>query len=175
MGLQNRQHQGPCREAQALVTHTAQLAMAIVAIGLLDGRIVQRYLSVVLCQGLSHGPMAVVRSRRFGLLRRGGRRDCVKGVRTAFRDGHPCAGPQAQGHQAKQEAKEQATHSQIICQAGQCSGSEVRMTVQALRSRHVLLDVLMRGRWGSRLGADEKEHGPRVKPGVTNLEARSPG
>jgi hypothetical protein len=47
------------------------------------------------------------------------------------------------------------------------------MTVQALRSRHGLLDDLMRGHWGSRLGADEKEHGPRVKPGVTHLEARS--
>ena len=175
MGLQDRQHQGPRRQAQALVAHPAQLAMAIVAIGLLNGRIVQRKLNVVWCQGLCHGLMAVMRSRLFGVLRRAGHRDGGKGVRAAFRDGHPCAGPQAQGHQAKQEAKEQTTHSQIICQAGQCSGSEVRMTVQALRSRHGLLDVLMRGRWGSRLGADEKEHGPRVKPGVTNLEARSPG
>jgi hypothetical protein len=39
MGLQNRQHQGP-RQAQALVTHPAQLAMSIVAIGLLNDRIV---------------------------------------------------------------------------------------------------------------------------------------
>ena len=131
MNLQDKHHQGPRRQAQALVTHTAQLAMGIVAIGLLKGRIVQRKLSVVLCQGLCHGLMAVMRSRRFGVLRRAGHLDGGKSVRTAFRDGHPCAGPQAQGHQAKQEAKEQATHIQIICQAGQCSDSEVRMTVQA--------------------------------------------
>jgi hypothetical protein len=37
-------------------------------------------------------------------------------LRTALHHGHPSAGPQPQRHQAKQEAKEKAAHSQIICQ-----------------------------------------------------------
>ncbi len=54
--------------------------MSIVAIGLLNDRIVQRKWRVVLCQGLRHGLMAVMRNRHFGVLRRDGHRDCVKGV-----------------------------------------------------------------------------------------------
>ncbi len=114
MGLQNRQHQGPCREAQALVTHTAQLAMAIVAIGLLDCGIQRRRLYLGFGQGLRHGPMAVVCSGRFGVLRRVDRHQDGGVFRTAVRNGHPCARPQTQGHQAQQEAKEQSTHGQII-------------------------------------------------------------
>jgi hypothetical protein len=108
--------------------------MAIVGIGLLDGRIVQRYLSVVLCQGLCHGPMAVVRSRRFGVLIWAGRRQDGKVGRTAFRNGHPSARPQPQRHQAQQEAKEQATHFLIINPAPQDSESQDPKTVQVLRS-----------------------------------------
>jgi hypothetical protein len=81
---------------------------------------------------------------------------------------HPCARPQPQGHQAQQKAKEQAAHCQIISQAPQGSGSEARMTVQLLRSRHDLLYVLVLGHRDSRLGSDHPGDGPRVKPGVTN-------
>lgn len=84
--------------------------MDIVAIGWLDRHIVQRKLGVGFRQGLCHGLMAVMRSKRFGVLSRAGRRQDGKVWRTAFRDGHPCARPQPQGHQAQQEAKEQAAH-----------------------------------------------------------------
>ena len=42
--------------------------MAIVAIGSLNGHIVQRKLSMGFGQGLSHGFMAVMRLVRFGVL-----------------------------------------------------------------------------------------------------------
>jgi len=110
VGLKNRHHQGPRRQAQALVTHAAQLAMLIVTIGCLDRHIVQRKLGVGFPQGLCHDRMAVMRSKRFGVLSRAGRRQDAKVERTAIRDGHPCARPKPQGHQAQQEAKEQAAH-----------------------------------------------------------------
>jgi hypothetical protein len=109
MGLKNRHHQGPRRQAQALVTHAAQLAMVIVAIGCLNKPIVQRKLGMRFRQGLDHGPMAVMRSRRFGVLSQAGSRHIGR-VRTTVRHRHPCARPQPQGHQAQQEAKEQAAH-----------------------------------------------------------------
>ena len=52
MGLNTRLHQVPRCQAQALVTHTAQLTMAIVTIGSLNSRIVQGKLSAVFGQGL---------------------------------------------------------------------------------------------------------------------------
>jgi hypothetical protein len=114
VGLESRHHQEPRRQAQALVTHAAQLAMVIMAIGLLGGGIQRRRLCLGFGQGQRHGPMAVMRSRRFGVLRRADRRQDGGVVRTAFRNGHPRARPQPQGHQAQQKAKEQSTHGQII-------------------------------------------------------------
>lgn len=106
VGLQNRHHQGPGRQAQTLVAHAAQLAVVIVAIDLLDRRIVQRKLDVGFRQVIRHDLMAVMRNRRFSVLSQAGSHRDSKVVRTAFRDGHPCARPQPQGHQAQQEAKE---------------------------------------------------------------------
>ena len=108
--------------------------MAILAIGWLDGCIEQRKLSEGVGQGLCHGLMAVMRSKRFGVLRQAGCRRNWQVVRTALRDGHPSARPKPQGHQKQQEAKERATHCQIISQALKGSGCRARMTAQVLRS-----------------------------------------
>lgn len=51
VGLKTRQHQGPRCQAQALVTHPAQLTMAVMAIDRLNGRIVQRKLNEGFGQG----------------------------------------------------------------------------------------------------------------------------
>ncbi len=84
------------------MTHAAQLAMVIVAIGCLDSNIIKRKLGVGFWQGLRHGLMAVMRSKRFGVLSRAGCRRDGKMGQTAFRDGHPSVRPQPQGHQAQQ-------------------------------------------------------------------------
>lgn len=84
--------------------------MAIVAIGLLDGRIVQRPLGMAFLQGFCRDLMTVMCGWRFAVLCCADRRRGGEAVRTDFRDGHPCAGPHAQGHQAKQKAKEKSTH-----------------------------------------------------------------
>jgi hypothetical protein len=110
VGLKNWHHQWPLRQAQALVAHAAQLAIAIVAIGLLDRRIKLLKLSVGLVQGFCQGLMAVVRSMRLCVLRRADSRQDWNMVRTACRDRHPRARPKPQGHQAQQKAKEKATH-----------------------------------------------------------------
>ena len=130
VGLKNWHHQWPLRQAQALVAYAAQLAIAIVAIALLDGCIKQRKLSVGFVQGLHQGLMAVVRSMCFGVMRRADSRQDWKMVRTACRDRHPRTRPQPQGDQAQQKAKEKATHCEIISQAPPGPGVSVRMTVQ---------------------------------------------
>ena len=110
VGLKNRHHQWPLRQAQALVAHAAQLAIPIVAIGLLEGRIELHKLSVGFVQGFCQGLMAVVRSMPLCERRRADSRQDWNMVRTAWRDGHPRARPKPQGHQAQQKAKEKATH-----------------------------------------------------------------
>ena len=109
-------HQVQRCQAQALVTHTAQLTMAIVAIGNLNIRIVQQKLREVFSQGLSHGFMADMPHGHFVVLRRSGFSQNGVMAGTAFRHGHPGACPKPQGHQAQQEAQEKASHSQIISQ-----------------------------------------------------------
>lgn len=98
MCLKNRHHQGPRRQTQALVTHAAQLAKVIVAIGCLDRHIVQLKLGVGFRQEVCHGLMAAMQSKRFGVLSRAGGGLYGKLGRTAFRDGHPCTRPQPKGH-----------------------------------------------------------------------------
>lgn len=72
MGQNTGLHQLQRCQAQALVTHAAQLTMAIVAIGSLNTRIVQGNLSEVFSQRLSHGLMAVMPHGHFVVLRRTG-------------------------------------------------------------------------------------------------------
>ena len=100
------------------MTHAAQLASAILAVGFLHsgaqrGGCLQLGL---LCRS-RHGLMTVMRCLGFIML---GQADVCRGgcmVRTALRHRHPDARPQPQRHQAQQEAKEKSAHSQIISQA----------------------------------------------------------
>ncbi len=114
VGLRNWHHQVPSRQAQALVTHATQLAMSIVAIGLLGGGVGWHRLCVGFGRGLRHGLVAIMRSRLLGMLTQARRCQHCSWVRTTFGHRHPCARPQPQGHRAKQKAKEESAHFEII-------------------------------------------------------------
>ena len=123
MSLKNGQHQGPGRQAHALVANAAQLASAVVAIGILAPWIglrcwlrMHRVSRMRLGRRRRHGFMAVMPFVRLRVLRRADRRHHSGMVRTTLHHRHPGTRPQPQGHQAQQEAKENSVHPQIISQ-----------------------------------------------------------
>ena len=127
VGLKNRQHQRPCREARALVANAAELASAIVAIGILNARIGLRSCvrmgRMRLGHRRCHGFMAVMHLVRWRVMRRAECRHFKGMVRIALRHRHPGARPKPQRHQAKQETKEKSAHVQIISQGPACRPS----------------------------------------------------
>lgn len=142
MGLKHRHHLRPGRQADALVADPAQLASAIVAIGLLHRRVGHGIVCTVCIVGLvrlvcrsNRGQcvMAMVRSVSVGGLTDSG----FGVVHKTGCHGHPHARPQPQRHEAQQEAKEQSAHGQIISQDPACTALEARQTLSAAGSpRH---------------------------------------
>lgn len=139
MGLKHRHQLRPGRQADALVADPAQLASAIVAIGLLHPRVNHGIVCTVglarlVCRS-SQGQcvMAIVRSVSVGNLADSG----FGVVRKTGCHGHPHARPQPQRHEAQQEAKEQSAHGQIISQDPAGKALQARQTLSAAGSpRH---------------------------------------
>ena len=127
VGLKNGQHQGPCRQARTLVANAAQLASAIVAVGILNARIGLRCCvrmgRMRLGHRRCHGFMAVMHRVRWRVMHRAECRHFKGMVRIALRHRHPGARPKPQRHQAKQETKEKSAHVQIISQGPPCRPS----------------------------------------------------